>query len=99
MSWPRTVRGWVELALAVGVLLSALVGGAWQFHTNNAYADDVAEGLKSVIEQQKAEKCSTWLSEIALLEDRESSGILTEGQRSRLIWLLRLYEVKCTGES
>lgn len=106
MKWPQTVRGWVELVLAVGALLGALGGGAWQLHSSNAYATDVqevermvAEGLKNVIEQQKSDTCTNWLSEIALLEDREASGTLTEGQRSRLTWLRRQYEAKCTGDS
>jgi len=112
MTWPVTVRGWLELVMVVLALCSAIGGGGWALHKSNAYASDIdeveqmmAEGLKGVIEQQRRQQqqqlsnlCQHWLAEITMLEAREASGDLSAGQRDRLIFLGRQYDDKCGGE-
>lgn len=51
LQWPKTIRGWVELVVAVGVLLSAVAGAGWKYHTNNAYASDVHDVRMEVMER------------------------------------------------
>lgn len=102
MKWPKTVRGWLELTVAAFALLGMAAGGVWRFHESNAYASDVQaveekvmKGLDAFIEEQESDRCSAWLYEITLLEDREASGNLTDGQRTRLIVIRNQYEAKC----
>jgi len=65
LQWPKTIRGWVELVLAVGTLIAALAGGAWQYHVNNAYASDVIESKQEVRQEvlQKIEEVEQYAAQ------------------------------------
>lgn len=108
MKWP-TVRKGIITASALGALIATVGSGVYAFHDRNAYAWDVAQvseeverveedvqkGLDAWIAKQESKRCKEWLSEITMLEAREASGDLTDGQRDRLIWLRNHYDSEC----
>lgn len=101
MGYTSFRKGMVTLSALV-VTAATLGSGIWAFHERNAYLSDihfvenkVQKGLDAWIKKQESKRCKEWLSEITLLEVREASGDLTDGQRDRLIWLRNQYEDEC----
>lgn len=102
MKYPTWLRRGIVTTGALIAIVTSISGGVWAFHERNAYIEDVhlvenkvQEGLDAWIAEQESKRCKEWLSEITLLEAREASDDLTNGQRDRLIWLRNQYEDEC----
>lgn len=96
-AYPKTLRGWIQLAAATVALLVSLGGIAFAIDARYAHRTQVRELERHTVASIEALRCDILDQKISeLVAKREAEG-LSPREKARLENLLREWERICTG--
>lgn len=89
----------LQLLTMIGGIAVGAAGIAAYAHTTFASQEQVANGLKGILDKIDTDRCAALLAEMTMLEQRQADSSITPSQRDRLIWVRNQYEAHCTGNT